>query len=274
MRPGIAIRELEEADRTNLQPRIVKPQLLDLYCDTGQPDKALLMLTEGSADDVSLGTEPGAAAMRKARVYALLGNYDVASALWEGPAIQQLRFDRSFRSILQLQQIMRGDTKPGLMMLLDIPKKVATQASWEFELGICRLESGVPDASPEYPEGAASHFTKALTLSPDMTTRPITAYYLQMLGKPVPPSTADQEKEKAKEKQKAKPPADLPAKAAAPADSKESAKDSKPKPADVKETSKEVNDKPAETKDTPKDKPEVKEKPKDEPATTSDATKK
>jgi hypothetical protein len=35
--------------------------------------------------------------------------------------------------------------------------------------------------------GAAEHFTKALTLAPDMMYRPIAAYYLEKLGKPVPP---------------------------------------------------------------------------------------
>lgn len=260
--PGLAIHELEEADRTNLQPRIVKPQLLDLYCDTGQPDKALEMLTQGNVDDASLGTEPGAAAMRKARVYFLLGNYDVAAALWEGPAIQQLRFERSFRSILQLQTMLRGDTKQGMIMLLDIPKKVATQASWEFELGICRLESGVPDASPDHPEGAASHFTKALTLVPDMPTRPISAYYLEMLRKPVPPTAA--EKEKQAEKQKAKP-AEVKEKPTASADVKTKPDDTKP--ADVTAAPKDTAAKPAETKPAPKDKPaEVKEQPKEAPA--------
>lgn len=270
--PGIAIHELEEADRTNLQPRIVKPQLLDLYCDTGQPDKALEMLTEGNTDDASLGTEPGTAAMRKARVYAQLGNYDVAAALWEGPAIQQLRFDRSFRSILQLQSILRGEVKPGMSMLLDIPKKVATQASWEFELGICRLESGVPDASPEHPEGAASHFTKALTLSPDLSTRPIIAYYLEMLGKTVPPTSAEKEKEQ--NKQKAKSATDQAAKdkgadeaKAKSAEANDKASDAQAKPAaNGKDASKPDGARPAEPKESAKEKStEAQEKPKDAP---------
>src|SRR5262249_37736040 len=45
---------------------------------------------------------------------------------------------------------------------------------------ICELEAGRP-------EEAAKHFTNALTLSPDMPTRPIAAYYLEKLGKAVPP---------------------------------------------------------------------------------------
>ena len=48
------------------------------------------------------------------------------------------------------------------------------------------LESGSPD-------GAAEYFTRALKLVPDLTVRPIIAYYLEKLGKPVPelPKKAD-----------------------------------------------------------------------------------
>jgi hypothetical protein len=37
------------------------------------------------------------------------------------------------------------------------------------------------------PEDAATHFTKALTLTPELPTRLIAAYYLGKMGKPVPP---------------------------------------------------------------------------------------
>ena len=46
--PGLAIGELEEAERGNMSPALVKPQLVDLYCNTGQPDRALELLTMGS----------------------------------------------------------------------------------------------------------------------------------------------------------------------------------------------------------------------------------
>ena len=45
---------------------------------------------------------------------------------------------------------------------------------------MCQLEAGMP-------EDAAAHFTKALTLAPDLPVRPIAAYYLEKMGKPVPP---------------------------------------------------------------------------------------
>ena len=52
---GLAIGELEEADRGNMSPVIVKPQLVDLYCNTGQPDRALELLAVGA----QRGPEPG-----------------------------------------------------------------------------------------------------------------------------------------------------------------------------------------------------------------------
>src|SRR5206468_2939914 len=38
--PGMAIRELEEANDAGGNPAGIRPLLVDLYCDTGQPDKA------------------------------------------------------------------------------------------------------------------------------------------------------------------------------------------------------------------------------------------
>jgi hypothetical protein len=57
---------------------------------------------------------------------------------------------------------------------------LSQQASWEYDLAMCDLEAGSPDE-------AAVHFTKALTLAPDLAVRPIAAYYLGKMGKPVPP---------------------------------------------------------------------------------------
>ena len=44
---------------------------------------------------------------------------------------------------------------------------------------MCELEAGLPT-------DAGEHFTNALTWAPDLPLRPIAAYYLQKLGKPVP----------------------------------------------------------------------------------------
>ena len=41
---------------------------------------------------------------------------------------------------------------------------------------------------------AAEQFTKTLTLAPDLPTRPICAYYLEKLGRAVPPTKKELEK--------------------------------------------------------------------------------
>ena len=51
---GLAITKLAEAERSGNSPMIVKPQLVDLYCTTGQPDKALDLLSVGSVE----GSQP------------------------------------------------------------------------------------------------------------------------------------------------------------------------------------------------------------------------
>ncbi len=196
----MAIQELEEALQINVAPALVKPQLFDLYCDTGQPEKALDLIGT-NIDDPTLGTEPGAAALRQGRVYLLLGNYEYAATLWARNAIPQVRFARTFRALMSSQALLLGkvDPSPGIApqatqggavpfavtSLLTLPGTAATQATWEYDLALCRLEAGDP-------EGAAEQLTRALTLAPSLSTRPIAAYYLRKLGKPVPPPRTDE----------------------------------------------------------------------------------
>ncbi|HMB04654.1 MAG TPA: hypothetical protein VKP69_13050, partial [Isosphaeraceae bacterium] len=52
--PGLALLELEEADRSGINPALVRPQLLDLYCDTGQPERAVELLSSGNVEDPAL----------------------------------------------------------------------------------------------------------------------------------------------------------------------------------------------------------------------------
>ena len=190
--PGLAIGELEEADRGNMSPMIVKPQLVDLYCNTGQPDRALELLAMGASEDPNLGTEPGTSFMRQGQVYFLLGNYLSAASLWQERAIPRLRFDRSMRALSMAQLLARGDLIAATNINLILPNLVNRQAYWEYELALCLLESGSPD-------GAADYFTRALKLVPDLTVRPIIAYYLEKLGKPVPelPKKADRPRPRA-----------------------------------------------------------------------------
>lgn len=178
--PGLAILELEEAERTGISPpALVRPQLVDLYCDTGQPERALELLGDGNVDDPSLGTEPGVSVLRQARVNFLLGYYEYAARLLEDRAIAQLRQDRGGRALAAASAMLKGDVKVATAMFLALPGKVDLQASWEYELALCRLESGKP-------EQAVGPLTKTLTLVPGNLLRPVVAYYLEKLGKPVP----------------------------------------------------------------------------------------
>jgi tetratricopeptide (TPR) repeat protein len=178
--PGEAIHELEEADRTGANPALVKPRLVDLYCETGQPEKAIEQFSTGTINDPTFGSEPGQAALRQARAYALLGNTEYAATLIEKYASPALRYDRGARSMATAAGLLRGEIKGSTATLLDLPEKIRAQSQWEFEAGLYRLESGTP-------ADASDHFTKSLTLWPTVPLRPIAAYYLEKLGKPVPP---------------------------------------------------------------------------------------
>ena len=177
---GKAISLLADAERNNVSPAVVKPRLIDLYCNTGQPDKALELLAVGAIDDPNLGSEPGSAALRQGRVYYLLGNYLSTVSLWKDRAIPRVRYDRSNRVLTASSSLTHGEAVQATNVFLTLPATLNQQASWEFDLAMCNLEAGMP-------EDAAAHFTQALTLAPDLGVRPIVAYYLEKLGKPVPP---------------------------------------------------------------------------------------
>ncbi len=176
---GVAIAQLADAERQSLSPAVVKPRLVDLYCMTGQPDKALELLS-GAIDDPNLGTEPGSGALRQGRVYFLLGNYLSAATLWQDRAIPRVRVERIRRALSGAGTIARGEAVSSTNDYMTIPSSLSDQASWEFDLAMCQLEAGMPN-------DAAAHFTKALTLVPGLQVRPIAAYYLEKIGKPVPP---------------------------------------------------------------------------------------
>lgn len=199
--PGLAIRELEQAERTGANPAQVKPQLLDLYCDIGQPDKAVELLSTGSIGDPVFGVEPGLSEIRQGRAYSLLGNPDYAATLWEKYSIPKARNERTTEVLMASQAMLRGETKGATGVFLEIPGKIAQQATWQFESGLARLEGGTPEL-------ASDHFTRALVLMPDLNLRPLIAYYLEKLGKPVPPTKAEAEKKTAAEATAEKTPAE------------------------------------------------------------------
>ena len=176
---GRAIALLADAERSNVSPAVVKPRLIDLYCNTGQPEKALELLSVGAIDDPNLGSEPGSGALRQGRVYYLLGNYLSAATLWRDRAIPRVRYERSNRVISVASILTRGELLPAVNAFLTLPGTLTQQGSWEYDLAMCDLEAGLPDE-------AAVHFTKALTLAPDLAVRPIATYYLEKMAKPVP----------------------------------------------------------------------------------------
>ncbi|MBV8228776.1 MAG: hypothetical protein JO329_02215, partial [Planctomycetaceae bacterium] len=127
------------------------------------------------------GSEPGAAALRQGRVYFLLGNAEYAAILWEKHAIPRLRFDRSFQALGAALALARGEAQTATSTVLTIPNKTNAEALWENDLAFCRLEGGTPGLAVE-------PFTDALKLVPNLSARPIIAYYLEKLGKQVPPA--------------------------------------------------------------------------------------
>ena len=179
--PGLAIRDLDEAEQAGGNTATIRPALVDLYCDTGQPDKALDLVGTLAVDDPSLSTGIGTATHRQGKVYFLLGNYDNAVSLWRDKSIVQVRTQRSLQAPAATQLLLRGEPVAATRMFTEIPEKIETQAAWEFEMASAALEGGLPI------EFVAEHFQAALKLEPDLASRPIIAYYLAKLGKEVPP---------------------------------------------------------------------------------------
>jgi tetratricopeptide (TPR) repeat protein len=177
---GQAIAELAEAERNLVSTAVVKPRLVDLYCNTGQPDKAVDLLATGALEDPNLGVEPGSGAFRQGRVYHLLGNYMSAATLWHERAIPRVRAERSGRILAAAAGFTRGDALQTTNVYLGLPTSLNQQAAWLYDLGMCQLEAGMPI-------DAGESFSKALTLSPALGVRPIAAYYLQKMGQTIQP---------------------------------------------------------------------------------------
>jgi hypothetical protein len=192
---GLAIQLLEEAKEAGINPALIKPTLLDLYCEVGEPDKAGELWTAGNFADPTLGDtsespslRQATAALRQGRVYFLLGNYSSALAVWNREAIPTLRGQRTLSAPLATHALLEGEAGTAARTLLNIPEELARQAAWEFEVGMASLEAGEPV------DDTASHLTNALKLAPRMAVRPVIAYYLKKLGRPVPEPPADASK--------------------------------------------------------------------------------
>lgn len=179
--PGMAINILKEANDSGVPMAQVKPRLLDLYCQIGEPDEALLLFN--TVDDPTLMTGPGTATYRQGMANFLIGGYEVAASLWFSRSLPQLRASETMEVLNAARSLLRGDPRGATNTFQGVPSKIGTQAMWEYELGLCLLESGIPSQ-------AAAHFEAALRLSPDLPIRPLLEYYLEMLGKPFDPKAA------------------------------------------------------------------------------------
>ena len=183
---GLAIRELEEAEQAGGGQPGVRATLVDLYNDTGQPDKALDVISSMNIDDPFLSSGPGTAGIgtathRQGMVYYLLGDYRNAVSLWEDRSINQVRNTRLIQAPMAAQALLHGEPVGSTRMFIELPELIARQAEWEFELAMAALEGGGE------PAVVAGHFRSALELEPDLAVRPVIAYYLDQLGEAVPP---------------------------------------------------------------------------------------
>ena len=111
----------------------------------------------------------------------MLGNYLSAATLWQDRAIPQgprstaaAGLSTRPRVLIRGEAIQATDTVPDAPGHPE-PSKQAGSSTWRCA-----------SSRPACPTSAATHFTKALTLAPDLAVRPIAAYYLQKMGKPVP----------------------------------------------------------------------------------------
>jgi tetratricopeptide (TPR) repeat protein len=175
---GMAIDELYNAELSASRIPVLRPLLVDLYCETGQPGRALELFVD--SDDPTLNTGPGTTARRQGLVNFLIGNSEYAAVLWQDRAIAQIRDSQAMQAFMASQSFLKGDVVSASDSFLELPGRVTTQANWEMDLGLCLLESGEPVR-------AAEHLSKALVLIPDLPTRPVIAYYLEKLGEAVPP---------------------------------------------------------------------------------------
>ncbi|MBX6313188.1 MAG: hypothetical protein IRY99_09780, partial [Isosphaeraceae bacterium] len=176
--PGLAIARLEDAEKLGVSPNQVKWRLVDLYCQTGQPDRSFDVVNLSNTEDPALLTGPGTAFQRQGLISFLIGDYDNAALLWER-AIFQIRMAQALESLQAARQLLAGQPRASAEQFQGLPNLVSLEASWEADLGFCLLESG-------HPQAAGEHFTRALTLVPQLSIRPLLAYYLQRLGRPVP----------------------------------------------------------------------------------------
>ncbi|MFO0960055.1 MAG: hypothetical protein U0800_21905 [Isosphaeraceae bacterium] len=195
---GLAIEELRKEE--GAAP--VKPDIVDLYCQIGQPDEAYMLMRTDVIDDPELSKGPGTGPYRQGLVTLLaIGNYDAAASYWYERAIPMLRTANVTDALMAARGLIDGQAQAAVSGNLNLPRNVLAEADWCYQTALCLLEGGRPvsqvidmggtrpDAAGRQQEipGAADLFEKALKLEPELPVRPIIAYYLEKIGREIPP---------------------------------------------------------------------------------------
>lgn len=199
--PGLAIEELLASENAGVSPAAVRWSLVDLYCQTGQPDKAYDLLESTGIGDPSLSTGPGTGAYRQGLVNMLLGYHTYAANYWDNYALPPLRQAAVSQAVEAAVGVLRGEPLAATRTVLDVtgvpgsPGYLDNEAQWESELGLCLLEAGIPqdvleDDGTVRQTGAATHFRRALEINPEHPIRALIVYYLEKLGQPIPEAKA------------------------------------------------------------------------------------
>lgn len=175
--PGLALAELEEAENQGVPLDKILNMMVGLYCRTGQPEKANERLQNRQLDDPALYGGAGTPAYTRGLVNLLLGYYDNTVAFWRDSALVQALMSERSQKLAVAREILAGLPDRAVPTTLDItgtpgrPGLVETEASWEFELALCLLESGNP-------EEAGKRFLRALEFNPKIATRALIEDYL------------------------------------------------------------------------------------------------
>jgi tetratricopeptide (TPR) repeat protein len=188
--PGIAIHELEEAENTGVPLDQFLSMLVNLYCRTGQPEKANEKLTNRPLEDPALFGGPGTPAYTHGLVNFLMGYYDNTIVFWRDNALGQALFTEKSQELEVARDILRGVPENAVSAAIDVtgipgkPGLIESESTWEFELALCLLEAGDPDL-------AGQRFLRCLKFNPKIVVRPLIEYYLEKLKLPIPPLSTD-----------------------------------------------------------------------------------
>ena len=183
--PGLALQELEEAENQGVSTDRILAMLVDLYCSTGQPEKANERISGRPVNDPALFSGPGTPAYRQGSVNLLLGFYKNAVGYWRDYSLVQSQAAQTNDGLGMGRSILNGmareviDTAMGLAGSPIQSGLVDTEANWAAELGFCYLESGEP-------QEAGKEFSRAIQLNPQIPIRPLLEDYLKKLDQPLP----------------------------------------------------------------------------------------